>query len=217
MKVTTDACLFGAWVPVPDGAQRALDIGTGSGLLSLMLAQRFADLEIDAIEIDEDAATQAAENVSASRFRNRVSIIAADVRRYEPAMRYDFIFSNPPFFNNDLLSLNNHRNSARHGLNLSPMEFMKAVWGLSNEAATLALLLPKTESARWLKMLEQGGWYLHTALDVRSVGDAVTRCILVYGRLPVAETHFCELTVYDSERRLTAEAASLLQPFYLAL
>src|SRR4051812_8170670 len=98
MKVTTDACIQGAWCPISPDVKAVLDIGAGTGLLSLMLAQRNDDICIDAIEYDKDAAIQAAGNVLASGWRDRISILYADVRDHRFARRYDLIISNPPFF-----------------------------------------------------------------------------------------------------------------------
>jgi len=102
MKVTTDACLFGAWVADDikskvDQPQHALDIGAGTGLLSLMIAQKNPALFIDAIEIDPGAATQANENILSSPWRNRLKIIEGDIRNFPTDYSYDILISNPPF------------------------------------------------------------------------------------------------------------------------
>src|SRR4051812_345426 len=105
MKVTTDACLFGAWLAAcwkkmeSDVGRNAnmLDIGTGTGLLSLMIAQRCIAM-IDAIEIDKEAAAQAAENVKSSPWSNNIHVICDDVKRYLFERKYELIFSNPPFY-----------------------------------------------------------------------------------------------------------------------
>ena len=101
MKVSTDACILGAWAPLPASGS-VLDVGAGTGLLSLMIAQREESLQIDGLEIDDDAAKQATENVAASPWADRVSILNADARSFHPSHRYDLIISNPPFFINSL-------------------------------------------------------------------------------------------------------------------
>ncbi|HEX5652644.1 MAG TPA: methyltransferase, partial [Chitinophagaceae bacterium] len=111
MKVTTDACLFGAWVteqilnadkltPITE-ARKILDIGTGSGLLALMLAQQTAH-SIDALEIDQQAFEQARENIQASSWPDSIAMIHADARTFQPEFHYDIIISNPPFYEKEL-------------------------------------------------------------------------------------------------------------------
>ena len=109
MKVTTDACLFGAWVAEEDKSEKiitknVLDIGTGTGLLSLMYAQKNSLANIDAIEIDEDAYIQAKENVAASPFAERINIIHDDIKRFTFSKKYDCIISNPPFYEKEIRS-----------------------------------------------------------------------------------------------------------------
>ncbi len=217
MKVTTDACIFGAWVSVPQGARRALDVGTGTGLLSLMLAQRFPELIIDAVEIDATAAEQAVQNVAASPFASRVRIVTADVREYRPEAPYDFVFSNPPYFNNYLLSPNNHRNLARHGTALSPEEFLSAVKRVVSKNGAVAVVLPKPQADRWLAQLEQRAWHLTGMLDIRRAGSGVYLCVLVCSRAVPTKVVLEQLDFQRSDGKLSPNAELLLQPFYLNL
>ena len=117
MKVTTDSCLFGTWVAkemqaaTTHNVKTMLDIGAGSGLLSLMVAQKNAVL-IEAVEIDADAAQQARENVAASPWKDKINVVNRDVLQWKPSHSYDFIFSNPPFYENDLKSDKKGKNIA---------------------------------------------------------------------------------------------------------
>lgn len=111
MKVTTDACLFGAWVAneIINGvgqSENLLDVGTGTGLLSLMIVEKNPKLFIDAIEIDQDACKQANENRLGSPWHKQINIIEADARNFSSARQYDSIISNPPFYENELNSEN---------------------------------------------------------------------------------------------------------------
>ena len=103
MKVGTDGVLLGAWASL-ENAATVLDIGTGAGLIALMAAQRNPVARIAAVELDADAACQAAENVQASPWSSRVEVICADAKAYEPGMRFDAIVSNPPYFASSLKS-----------------------------------------------------------------------------------------------------------------
>src|SRR5205085_2984467 len=103
MKVSTDACIQGAWTPIEPFVKNVLDIGTGTGLLSLMVAQRNNHILIDAIELDENAAQQATENIHASPWGDRINIVNGDIRNYTFNRQYDLIICNPPFFQNSLL------------------------------------------------------------------------------------------------------------------
>src|SRR5688500_11779251 len=110
MKVSTDACIQGAWTPIADNVKDVLDIGAGTGLLSLMLAQRNYDIRIDAVELDVEAAQQAKENVASSPWKDRVEVIQADVTQHSFTKLYDMVICNPPFFNNSLLGDTDTRN-----------------------------------------------------------------------------------------------------------
>ena len=121
MKVTTDACLFGAWVAnqiknTGSEFSTALDIGTGTGLLSLMVSQK-NDLKIDTIEIEDDAFEQLKENIADSPWKDRINLFHNDVRNFIFNQQYDVIFSNPPFYENELKSDDAKRNLALHGTN----------------------------------------------------------------------------------------------------
>lgn len=110
MKVGTDGVLLGAWA---QGGHRVLDIGTGTGLIALMMAQRFPQALIDAIEIDHDAAVQAAENVACSPFADRVHIIESALQTFKPTTHYNIIVTNPPFFAHSLRAPESSRSLAR--------------------------------------------------------------------------------------------------------
>src|SRR5262249_33933395 len=115
MKVTTDACVFGAWVAqdVTD-VQNVLDIGTGTGLLPLMLAQRHPSITIDAIEIDKESFEQAKENVAISPFAEHIQVINDDAKAFSSWKKYDLVISNPPFYEKELASSDHKKNIAHH-------------------------------------------------------------------------------------------------------
>lgn len=117
MKVGTDGVLLGAWAEVRPGDRRMLDVGTGTGLIALMLAQRSAAW-ITAVDIDVECATQAAENFAASPWADRLDAVSVAVQRYDPVEKFDLIVSNPPYYVDSLLSPDEGRNTARHAAGL---------------------------------------------------------------------------------------------------
>lgn len=139
MKVGTDGVLLGAWA---NGGTRILDIGTGTGLIALMMAQRYTNAIIDAIEIDTEAATQAYENVIATEFADRINIIGTAIQQYSTNNKYDAIVSNPPFFINRLTNPNAQRTTARHACALKYNELFAAVKTLLNTDGEFSAIIP---------------------------------------------------------------------------
>ena len=125
MKVGTDGVLLGAWAEVRPGDRRMLDVGTGTGLIALMLAQRSAAW-ITAVDIDVECATQAAENFAASPWADRLDAVSVAVQRYDPVEKFDLIVSNPPYYVDSLLSPDEGRNTARHAAGLPSACFRPA-------------------------------------------------------------------------------------------
>ena len=152
MKVCTDAALFGAWVAEKlKGKQieRILDIGTGTGLLSLQLAQTIPNARVDAVEIEAEAASQAADNFSKSSFSDRLKIIRADVKTVNFQETYDHIISNPPFFASDLPSPHDAINLARHGTGLDFKALVKCILNAQAQNGSVSILLPSERLKEW--------------------------------------------------------------------
>jgi len=146
MKVGTDAVLLGAWVNIHN-AKRILDIGTGSGVIALMLAQRIDEnAKIDAVEIAKDDAQQATENIKASPWEGKVIIHESAIQDYDAEYRYDLIVSNPPYFINSLTPPTQSRTQARHAQSLSFEELINHSVPLLNPNGRLAVILPVAES-----------------------------------------------------------------------
>lgn len=165
MKVCTDACLFGAWIAdklskKETQAEYILDIGAGTGLLSLMLAQKTAAI-IDAIELDASAAHQAKENFEASPFKDRLSIIQGDIRQTNPIKKYDLIICNPPFYEKDLKSPMLQRNLALHSHSLTFQELLKVVAELLNAQGVFVVLLPHQRSVEFIQVAATYHLHLH--------------------------------------------------------
>lgn len=137
MKVGTDGTLLGAWA---QGGTDILDIGTGTGLIALMMAQRFPESTIKAIDIDAEACSQAAENVAASPFAQRMVVVHASLQSYTSTC--DSIVCNPPFFSDSLHSPDSQRTMARHTTTLSYAELFRSVAGLLSQNGVFSAVIP---------------------------------------------------------------------------
>ncbi len=174
MKVCTDACLFGALVAdqvKTKASTNILDIGTGTGLLSLMLAQRVPAL-IDAVEIDEAAYQQAKENFEQSPWKERLSIFNTDILKFDAGKKYDCIISNPPFFENDLKSSDKNKNAAKHDTTLTLEQLLQTVQKLLNEDGSFAVLLPYHRIEECILLAEKIGLYLNKKVLVKQTDKA---------------------------------------------
>lgn len=146
MKVCTDSCIFGAWVAINSShklseSSQVLDIGTGTGLLSLMVAQKCLS-EIEAVDINEGCVLQASANFSQSTFSKRLRAFETDIVEFNSDKKYDLIISNPPFFKNQLRSPRSQFNLAKHEEGLSLSVLMRVCFSLVKNDGCIALLLP---------------------------------------------------------------------------
>ena len=166
MKVGTDGVLLGAWTSV-ESAHRILDIGTGTGLVALMLAQRsLPDANIVALEIDEAAVGQARENVIRSPWKERVEVVQADFRKYRSSDKFDVIVSNPPYFVDSLECPDRQRTAARHNNSLSYEDLLEGVSGLLTENGFFTVVIPADVAERVKKIASIKKLYAVRQLNV---------------------------------------------------
>ena len=158
MKVGTDGVLLGAWVNLRN-SHRILDIGTGTGLIALMMAQRCNDSNITAIDIDTEAVSQANENIQASPWKERVIAMQQDIRSFHPDESFDTIVSNPPYFVNSLKSSDSQRNTARHTDSLSAEDLMQKAAELLTEDGHFSIILPTEQIEDLIQICERVGLY----------------------------------------------------------
>ena len=167
MKVGTDGVLLGAWVDVL-GAKRILDIGTGTGLLALMAAQRSPAAQITAIEPHHTAFGEAVGNVAASAYGHRIELAEIDINDYRPPGIFDLIISNPPFFEGDLQSPDPDRSSARHASGLTPQTLADAAHRLAPHGR-LATIYPPEAFKKLESKMVAAGWHLVRRTDLKPV------------------------------------------------
>ena len=137
MKVGTDGVLLGAWA---NGGKRILDVGTGTGIIALMMAQRYPNAVVTAIDIDEGAVKQAQQNVAQSPFAQQITVLHNTLQEHQG--EYDAIISNPPFFIDSLAAPDEQRNVARHTQTLTYTELMQAAWRLLSDEGELSVVVP---------------------------------------------------------------------------
>jgi tRNA1Val (adenine37-N6)-methyltransferase len=221
MKVSTDACLLGAAADL-SGATRLLDVGTGTGLLALMVAQRHPTVEIEAVEIDAAAARQAAANVAASPWAGRIRVQAlslADYAATRPAP-FSHLICNPPFFRLSLRSPDAARSTARHAdeASLSFAELARFAAEFLLSEGRLTVLLPPPEMQHFAAEAQAAGLHLASRLAVRHrPGARVTRQVCSFGLVPTPLVS-SELSIHASaEAGYSAGFRALLAGFYLAL
>jgi tRNA1Val (adenine37-N6)-methyltransferase len=221
MKVCTDACLFGAWVANYLATQKInpttiLDIGTGTGLLSLMLAQKL-DTAITAVEIDENAYIQAKENIEASIFKNKITIHVADITQQIFPNKFDTIICNPPFFEDQLKSNDVARNTAMHATTLSYNELAKAINNNLTEIGSAFLLLPYYAVAQFEKILAAENLFVQHIENVKhSPTHPFFRAFLKVGKDNLDKTNK-EISIKEIDGKYTENFIELLRDYYLYL
>ncbi|MDR3296872.1 MAG: methyltransferase [Prevotellaceae bacterium] len=169
MKVNTDGVLLGAWVRVDAAhSQRVLDVGTGSGLIAIMLAQRCPSAQIDAVELDESSCRQAVQNAASCPWSERLHMVCADFNIFaqQADMRYDLIVSNPPYFSQSLCSPDVQRNAVRHNLSLEHDDLVMRSKNLLTPQGRLALVLPYVEGSVLVAHAATFGLYCCRKLNV---------------------------------------------------
>lgn len=219
MKVCTDACLFGAWVAREvKNAGRMLDIGSGTGLLSLMYAQEHPATIIDAIEIDSQAAEQARANSDASPWKNRIAVHATPLQQFNPTYKYDLLISNPPFFEQDLRSSIPERNNAMHDTSLTLEELSQIAPEHLLPEGFFTVLLPYHRSDYFIMLMSKQGWYLNKRLLVKqSLQHDYFRSIMLFAKQPPARVQEEEMSIRTEKNTYSAEFINLLKGYYLYL
>lgn len=221
MKVCTDACLQGAYTAAylrGSDVRRVLDIGTGTGLLSLMLAQELPDTVFNAVELDTAAAGQAAANFEASPWSERLSVMIADARELPVTEAYDFIITNPPFYETALKSSDKLRNQAMHATTLDYRALLRVIAAQLNPSGAFSVLLPYSVFDGFRELAAAEGYLPEKILHVKqSEKHDRFRTIGIFRRnagMAAVDT----IAIRDTgHQQYTAAFTALLKPYYLYL
>lgn len=214
-KVGTDGVLLGASADT-DGADRILDIGTGTGLIALMLAQR-CQADITAIEPDKDSFEQACRNIADSKWQKRINILNSSLQDFNPDnLQFDLIVSNPPFFRDSLKNPDPAKAASRHNLSLSSDELLKGVSRLLEGSGRFQVIMPNAEGTLFIS--EAGDYELFCSKIIKIIplpGSDVKRLILTFSRTRL-ETEERLLTIESGRRHdFTDEYKNLTKEFYM--
>lgn len=215
MKVGTDGVLLGAWASV-EGARRILDIGTGTGVVALMLAQRsLPDAKIVALEIDEAAAGQARENVVRSPWRERVEVVQADFKKYRSSDKFDVIVSNPPYFVDSLECPDRQRATARHNDSLTYGDLLEGVSELLADDGLFTVVIPSDVADRVKEIAFAKKLYAVRQLHVITKPGGVSKRTLITFSFSVQECVVEELLTELARHQYSEEYIALTREYYL--
>ena len=178
MKVGTDGTLIGAWFSTPCANANILDVGTGTGLIAIMAAQRFSTAQIIGIDIDSDWISQAEENVAASPWSDRIEVVNKPLQEFNSSEGFDAIVSNPPYFVDSLLSPDEKRTTARHTNTLSFSDLSSNVVRLLKPCGTFSLILPPPEAEKFLSAA-RGRLFLTRQCDVWSTPSSGIKRVMM--------------------------------------
>lgn len=214
MKITTDACIQGAYTTFPK-AKRILDIGSGTGLLSLMLAQRHPDALIDAVEIETNAFGQAAENIAASPWAESIKIHHLPIQSFSPQETYELIVANPPFYPDHLRSPDQQRRQAHHNDSLSFQELAIACKRLLAAEGICSILLPPRQAAEFSEIAAREGLYPAHELEIReSQAHKPHRKIQLFGHQQKKSPSWDRLMIRNEVGAYSGGFCQLLQAYY---
>ena len=214
MKVGTDGVLLGAWAL---GGKRILDIGSGTGLISLMMAQRYPEAQVVGIDLDAEACAEARENVAASPFADRGNIVDCRLQDYESVEKFDAIVSNPPFFLNSLKNPDSKRSMARHADSLPFRELFRGVKLLLSDDGVFSAIVPVEVLEAFASEGYMHGFYLLRQCGIKTVErKQPKRYLLTFAKHRSMEMDDMVETIMDSEGNSSEWYAKITEEFYVS-
>ena len=216
MKVGTDGCLLGGWFECSD-SKHILDIGCGSGLISIMAAQR-CNAQVTGIELDRDASIQAVENVKNSPWTERIEIVNSDFLEYSSDKKFDTIVCNPPYFVNSLKCDKQSRTLARHSDSLSSNSFFAKCAEVSTPAVTVSIIIPCDIVEEWVSSGTENGFYVKRITHIKTTPTKMPKRALIEF---VRDKDVCPIEstlVFENGRgEYSEETKDILRDFYLKI
>jgi len=220
MKIGTDGVLLGAWTPIENNPFSILDIGTGTGIIALMLAQRSNAEQIDALEIDEEAYEQATDNFENSPWNDRLFCFHAGLDEFveEPEDEYDLIVSNPPFYGEDYKSDNEQRDLARFQDAMPFEELIEAADLFLSENGIFSVIIPFKEENFFLALAKEYELYPLKITRIKGTpASEIKRSLLAFGRTEIIDLPIDELIIETERHIYTPEYIELTKAFYLKM
>jgi tRNA1Val (adenine37-N6)-methyltransferase len=214
MKVGTDGVLLGAWANIDD-AQNILDIGTGTGLIALMLAQRSGAAKVDGVEIESHNAEQAIENVNESPWKNKISIHHSAIQNFHPEKQYDLIISNPPYFQNSYQPPDKNRTTARHTVSLTFIDLINSVKRLLNIKGKFNVILPYQEGLEFIELIGTYNFHCSRKWSFRSRAEKPIERLLLEFSYNGDVTEEGEINLYVHKEQWSDAYKKLTKEFYL--
>jgi tRNA1Val (adenine37-N6)-methyltransferase len=215
MKVNTDSVILGAFTTYPN-PKKALDIGTGTGLLALMLAHKHPKINIDAIEIEKESLAEAQLNFTNSKWSNNIKAIYKSLQDFTPSSKYDLIITNPPYFINSSKNKNQLKTNARHTDRLSFDEIITFTKNNLTQQGILSLILPKTEGDVFEWLAIQNDLFLTQKLNISPLPNKnVNRVVLFFSKEQPISIIVKNMLVYKEVNKYSQQHYELTKEFYL--
>jgi tRNA1Val (adenine37-N6)-methyltransferase len=214
LKISTEACLFGAWTSLK-AQGKCLDIGTGCGLLASMIAQAQPSSTVIALEIHREVAKVASENFNSGPFKARLQAIEANVLTFNSNEKFDFICSNPPFFTNHLAASDEAKHMAIHADHLSPGDLADSIDRLLSDEGEFAVLYPADVLALFEQSLQTNGLYIHEKVTIHSNPSSPVLRVMACGSREKSPVKHERINIKTDQGDYSPEFIELLRPYYI--
>ena len=217
MKVSEDACVFAAYLKIKSQTVSLLDVGFGTGLLSLMLAQRYSEIDISAIEIDENSFKEGLENIKKSKFSERIKCFHQNYFQLDDKKKFDAIVCNPPFYENYLVRKNEYENIARHTTEFTLQQLLEKAKTLLSTQGELFLLLPSKREEELKKIALQTNFFIPLLTFIHYTIHHTTKRMIVKLSLQKELTVKEKIILKKENHSYSSQTIEILKDFYLKL